>query len=146
MGLMNVGKGEGSQIIQLFGWGVRLKGFARSLKRSNKTQLPEGIERPRHIGILETLGIFGIHADYMAQFRDYLEEEGLPTNDDRIEFLLPVINNLGKQPLRMIRLKKSINGVSTDFGDAFRKLGPIPTVMKPETAREAISILTSFSG
>ena len=136
MGLMNVGKGEGSQIIQLFGRGVRLKGFARSLKRSNKTQLPEGIERPRHIGILETLGIFGIHADYMAQFRDYLEEEGLPTNDDRIEFLLPVINNLGKQPLRMIRLKKSINGVSTDFGDAFRKLGPIPTVMKPDTARD----------
>ena len=136
MGLMNVGKGEGSQIIQLFGRGVRLKGFARSLKRSNKTQLPEGIERPRHIGILETLGIFGIHADYMAQFRDYLEEEGLPTNDDRIEFLLPVIKNLGLQPLRMIRLKKSINGVSTDFGDAFRKLGPIPTVMKPDTARE----------
>lgn len=136
MGLMNVGKGEGSQIIQLFGRGVRLKGFARSLKRSNKTQLPEGIERPRHIGILETLGIFGIHADYMAQFRDYLEEEGLPTNDDRIEFLLPVINNLGKQPLRIIRLKKSINGVSTDFGDAFRKLGPIPTVMKPDTARD----------
>jgi hypothetical protein len=36
--------------------------------------------------VLETLGIFGIHADYMAQFRDFLEEEGLPTNDDRIEF------------------------------------------------------------
>ena len=39
--------------------------------------------RPKHIGVLETLGIFGIHADYMAQFRDFLEEEGLPTNDDR---------------------------------------------------------------
>ncbi len=31
----------------------------------------------------------------------------------------------------MIRLKKSINGVSTEFGDAFRKLGPIPTVQQP---------------
>jgi hypothetical protein len=47
------------------------------------------VERPKHIGALETLGIFGIHADYMAQFRDFLEEEGLPTNDDRGEFLLP---------------------------------------------------------
>jgi hypothetical protein len=36
MGLMNIGAGEGSQIIQLFGRGVRLKGHAMSLKRSNK--------------------------------------------------------------------------------------------------------------
>ena len=131
MGLMNVGKGEGAQIIQLFGRGVRLKGYDLSLKRSGKTQLPEGVERPKHISLLETLGIFGIHADYMAQFRDFLEEEGLPTTNDRIEFLLPVIKNLGTQKLRMIRLEKTINGVSTEFGDAFRKLGPIPTVAPP---------------
>lgn len=37
MGLMNVGKGEGAQIIQLFGRGVRLKGYDLSLKRSGKT-------------------------------------------------------------------------------------------------------------
>ena len=132
MGLMNVGKGEGAQIIQLFGRGVRLKGYDLSLKRSGKTKLPEGLNRPKHIGILETLGIFGIHADYMAQFRDFLEEEGLPTNDDRIEFLLPVINNLGKQKLKTIRLKKTINGVSTEFGQAFRKLAPIPTLAPPD--------------
>ena len=131
MGLMNVGKGEGAQIIQLFGRGVRLKGYDLSLKRSSRTKLPEGVERPKHIGVLETLGIFGIHADYMAQFRDFLEEEGLPTNDDRVEFLLPVIKNLGTQKLKTIRLKKTINGVSTEFGDAFRKLAPIPTVVPP---------------
>jgi hypothetical protein len=136
MGLMNVGKGEGAQIIQLFGRGVRLKGYELSLKRSGKTELPEGIDRPKHISVLETLGIFGIHADYMVQFRDFLEEEGLPTNDDRIEFLLPVIKNLGTQKLRTIRLKKMINGVSTEFGDAFRKLGPIPSVVKPDPARD----------
>jgi len=136
MGLMNVGKGEGAQIIQLFGRGVRLKGFDMSLKRSGMAQLPEGVERPRHIGILETLGIFGIHADYMAQFRDFLEEEGLPTNDDRIEFLLPVINHLGTQKLKTIRLKKTINGVSTEFGDAFRKLAPVPTLAKPDPVRD----------
>ncbi len=33
MGLMNVGATEGAQIIQLFGRGVRLKGFDFSLKR-----------------------------------------------------------------------------------------------------------------
>jgi hypothetical protein len=136
MGLMNVGKGEGAQIIQLFGRGVRLKGYDLSLKRSGKTQLPEGVERPKHVGVLETLGIFGIHADYMAQFRDFLEEEGLPTNDDRVEFLLPVIKNLGTQKLKTIRLKKTINGVSTEFGDAFRKLGPIPTMAPPNPGDE----------
>lgn len=134
MGLMNVGRGEGAQIIQLFGRGVRLKGFDMSLKRSGKSQVPEGVDRPKHITSLETLGIFGIHADYMAEFRKHLEEEGLPTNDDRVEFLLPVIKNLGTQPLKTIRLKKTINGVSTEFGDAFRKLGPIPTVRKPNPA------------
>ena len=134
MGLMNVGKGEGAQIIQLFGRGVRLKGYDLSLKRSGKTQLPEGVERPKHIGVLETLGVFGIHADYMAQFRDFLDEEGLPVNGDRIEFLLPVIKNLGTQKLKTIRLKKTINGVSTEFGDAFRKLAPVPTVAPPDRA------------
>jgi hypothetical protein len=136
MGLMNVGRGEGAQIIQLFGRGVRLKGYEMSLKRSPKTQLPEGVLRPKHISVLETLGIFGIHADYMAQFRDFLEEEGLPTNDNRIEFLMPVIKSLGTQKLKTIRLKKTINGVNTEFGDAFRKLGPVPTLLKPDPATD----------
>ena len=132
MGLMNVGATEGSQIIQLFGRGVRLKGYGLSLKRSTRTLLPDDVTRPKHVGTLETLNIFGIHADYMAQFRDFLEEEGLPVNDEREEFLLPVIKNLGTQKLKTIRLKKMINGVSTEFGDAFRKLGPVPTLGPPE--------------
>ena len=41
MGLMNVGQGEGAQIIQLFGRGVRLKGHCMSLKRSGKIDLPD---------------------------------------------------------------------------------------------------------
>lgn len=136
MGLMNVGRGEGAQIIQLFGRGVRLKGAGMSLKRSARTSLPEGLERPKHIDTLETLHIFGIRADYMAQFRDFLEEEGLPTNDERIEFILPIVRNLGTRPLKTIRLKKEINGVKTEFGDAFRRLGPVPTVEPPDPARE----------
>ena len=137
MGLMNVGRGEGAQIIQLFGRGVRLKGYDLSLKRSGKTQLPEGLQRPKHIGLLETLGIFGIHADYMAQFRDFLNEEGLPTNDDRVEYFLPVRKNLRAQKLKTIRLRKTIGGVSTEFGDAFRKLAPIPTLAPPDPASDS---------
>lgn len=58
----------------------------------------------------------GIRADYMRQFKEYLEDEGLPNNDDRIEFILPVINNLGKvaQPLKTIRLKDGIDFKRSD--------------------------------
>ena len=71
MGLLNIGKSEGSQIIQLFGRGVRLRGRDRSLKRSATSDSP--IKR------LETLNIFAVRANYMAQFRDYLEREGVAT-------------------------------------------------------------------
>lgn len=141
MGLMNVGRGEGAQVIQLFGRGVRLKGYQLSLKRSTspRTILPEGLRHPGHIGILETLNIFGIRADYMAQFRDFLEEEGLSTNDERIEFVLPIIKNLGRQRLKTVRLKKTINGVSTEWGQAFRRLGPIPTLQPPDQASGSVT-------
>ena len=137
MGLMNVGSTEGSQIIQLFGRGVRLKGYDGSLKRSSRLNLPDDVVRPPHLAMLETLNIFGIKADYMAQFREFLEEEGLPSNEERIEFLLPVIRNLGKKQLKTIRLKKAINGVNTEFGDAFKKLGPVPTLAPPDPMKEA---------
>ncbi|MCS3904106.1 hypothetical protein J2T55_002139 [Methylohalomonas lacus] len=136
MGLMNMGSTEGSQIIQLFGRGVRLNGYDKSLKRSGRTHLPDEVERPSHIALLETLNIFGIKADYMAQFREFLEEEGLPPNDEREEFLLPVVRNLGSQKLKTIRLKKEINGVSTESGDAFKKLGPVPTLQVPDPDKE----------
>src|SRR5690606_19278053 len=131
MGLMNVGRSEGAQIIQLFGRGVRLKGYGMSLKRSVRATLPRELKRPKHIDLLETLHIFGVRADYMDQFRKLLEDEDLPANEERIDFILPVIRNLGTKPLKTIRLKKVINGISTEFGDAFRKLGPIPTVQPP---------------
>jgi len=85
MGLLNIGRQEGSQIIQLFGRGVRLKGKDMSLKRS--TALPG--EHPRHIQILETLDIFAVRANYMAQFREYLEREGVET-EPVIEIPLPI--------------------------------------------------------
>lgn len=136
LGLMNVGASEGSQIIQMFGRGVRLQGYDMSLMRSSHVRLPEEVDRPGHISVLETLAVFGVHAEYMAQFRDFLKEEGLPQNLQRVEFLLPVIKNLGKRPLKTIRLQKTINGVSTEFGDAFRRLAPVPTLTSPNAVTE----------
>ena len=64
MGLLNIGRSEGSQIIQLFGRGVRLRGKYFSLKRS----LVLDGTHPRHMGLLETLNIFAVRANYMSQF------------------------------------------------------------------------------
>jgi hypothetical protein len=77
MGLLNIGKKEGSQIIQLFGRGVRLRGKGHSLKRSAAI---EG-SHPPGLRVLESLNIFAVRANYMAQFRDYLEREGVETEE-----------------------------------------------------------------
>ena len=87
MGLMNVGKKEGSSIIQLFGRGVRLKGYDFCLKRSREIA---GYELEKKYQAIETLNIFGLKADYMKTFKDYLKNEGVPT-DERVEFVLPLI-------------------------------------------------------
>lgn len=131
LGLMKIGQSEGAQIIQLFGRGVRLKGHGWSLKRSKAMRLPAGTDKPRHIELLETLNVFGIHADYMAQFKQFLEDEGLPPDQDAEEIVLPVIRNLGAHKLKIIRLKPEINGVQTAFGTAFRQLAPVPQLAPP---------------
>ncbi len=72
MGLLRIGKGEGSQVIQLFGRGVRLKGKDKSLKRSSALGgAPDWLEG------LETLYIVGWNADYLQTFREMLEREDL---------------------------------------------------------------------
>jgi hypothetical protein len=71
MCLLNIGKREGTQIIQLFGRGVRLKGKGYCLKRSRFIEGPH----PRYLEILETLNIYGVKADYMETFREVVERE-----------------------------------------------------------------------
>ena len=41
----------------------------------------DGAPHPDHIRLLETLNIFALRANYMAQVRDYLESEGINTQD-----------------------------------------------------------------
>lgn len=66
MGLLNIGKGQGPQIIQLFGRGVRLKGKGMSLKRSDEKSL---------VQFLEMLNIYGIKADYLNKFLEAITKE-----------------------------------------------------------------------
>lgn len=107
MGLMNIGRGEGSQIIQLFGRGVRLKGYGFSLKRSNKLEGYEHPKLPAFINLLETLNIFGVRADYMQKFRDYLESEGINKGPEMEPVDLPVFPtvDLEKTKLKYIKVK-----------------------------------------
>ena len=69
MSLINMGKSEGPQIIQLFGRGVRLKGKDYSLKRE---------ENPDYkLKTLQTLFIFGLNADYINAFLAAIGKEGV---------------------------------------------------------------------
>lgn len=75
-GLLNMGKGEGAQIIQLFGRGVRLKGKNFSLKRE---------ETPEYeMSLLQTLQIFGLNADYMNAFLETIKREEVEYEEIKI--------------------------------------------------------------
>ena len=71
MGLLRVGVGEGPLVFQLFGRGVRLKGAGMSLKRGG-----DG-DAPPDLGLLETMNIFGVKADFVKKIREMLEREGV---------------------------------------------------------------------
>jgi hypothetical protein len=98
MGLINMGRGEGPQIIQLFGRGVRLKGRNYSLKRSNVNG------NKYHIKALETLNIFGLNADYVNIFLETIKREGV----DYEELSLP-IKLMDEEKWRGLYILKSPN-------------------------------------
>lgn len=114
LGLMNIGRSEGSQIIQLFGRGVRLKGKDWSLKRSSKLA---HVSPPKHIQVVETLGVFGIKADYMQEFQKVLANEGLPGNEQRVERFIPmnVVDDFGMRLMVLAPKTKKADGREYDF-------------------------------
>lgn len=133
MGLMNIGKSEGSQIIQLFGRGVRLQGYEFSLKRSlglDDYQRPENLKQVRkHLRPLETLQIFGVKANYMERFKELLEEEGLPTNaGDWVTITIPTQNkvDISASELKLIQVKESEN---------FKRKKIVPLVLNTDVFR-----------
>ena len=126
MGLLNIGRQEGSQIIQLFGRGVRLQGKEFSLKRSSAL---DG-KHPDYVEMLETLNIFSVRANYMAQFREYLEKEGVET-EGYVEYSIPIQQNrefLSKN-LVVPRVPESCDfGTQEDF------------ILKPDPSIPSVSV------
>ena len=132
LGLMNMAASEGAQAIQLFGRGVRLKGYEEGLKRSSSDQVKRLAGTiPRHIQIVETLGVFGISADYMANFRKILEEEDVPVGTKVREFVISVSAAAMHPKLHYPGLPDKVGDSATKGGHAFRKEAPVPTLQAP---------------
>lgn len=105
MGLMHVGVGEGPEIIQMFGRGVRLKGWNLTLKRHRESGGPAPSDA-EGLAELETLHIFGLRANYMEAFEQILREEGIAFEP----VPLPVTWNFAKKTdLKLIRRKKDLD-------------------------------------
>ncbi len=133
MGLLNVGRSEGSQIIQLFGRGVRLRGKDFCLKRSRALGTTG---HPPHLHLLETLQVFAIRASYMERFREYLRAEGIA---EPREFVLPfhIRDDLLDQRLVVPRLP---DGVS------FARSGPPFLFADEDAAAVERDLSPRFSG
>ena len=140
MGLLNIGRQEGSQIIQLFGRGVRLRGKGFSLKRSTS----QDGDAPQHIGLLETLNIFAVRANYMGQFRAYLEKEGVET-DEPIE--LPLFVWANQEFLRQGLVAPRLPDDSHFDAEALIVLAPDPAVqVRVDLALKVEAIQSSSLG
>lgn len=108
MGLMRVGRSEGSEIIQIFGRGIRLRGMNNSLKRTSYLDVSNR-RLPEHIEILERLNVFGIKADYIKEFEEQLEKEDIPTEfiDRTVE--TEVNSDLVNNDLKVPRIRDNLN-------------------------------------
>lgn len=108
MGLMNVGRGEGSEIIQLFGRGVRLMGEDFSLKRyrysKTRGEQDEGVLESAEI--LERLYVFGVRSDYMERFKEYLANEVASSCDVRkVSFTIDTVQTVDFDQLKLMTLR-----------------------------------------
>ena len=121
MGLLNMGTGEGAQIIQLFGRGVRLKGQDFSLKRTPREICQKAEHKGLHLDLMQTLNIFGLRANYMEQFKAYLEDEGIILNQDLVTLDFPT-NKIQTTRLKTLVLKDGYKDNQANGFKAQRKL------------------------
>ncbi len=138
MGLMHVGVGEGPEIIQMFGRGVRLKGWNMSLKRHRES----GAELPANshkLTELETLRIFGLRANYMQTFRELLQKDGIGI--ERTTVTLPVTWNFANRELKIIRLR---DGMEYSRSNARPVLGELGVVNEPTVELDLYSRLQTI--
>ncbi|MHA1149185.1 MAG: DEAD/DEAH box helicase family protein [Promethearchaeota archaeon] len=147
MCLLNIGKKKGALVIQLFGRGIRLKGYKNLLKRSHALaqedeDIFDGIDIPEYISILETLNIFGLNADYMAVFRENLEESGIEEYEKYILKIRPTFpstalyiprlvkkNFLFSKEVSIIGFNKEIPTITIDLSSKVERLESSPNAL-----------------
>lgn len=76
LGLLQIGRNAGTQVIQLFGRGVRLAGVGGRLKRASF--VPTLGPHPQGIELGETLYVFCVKAEYVQTWLETLSREGMP--------------------------------------------------------------------
>lgn len=136
MGLLNVGQSEGSSIIQLFGRGVRLKGYNSSLKRSSVyKKIDFTLKTPEFFNTLETLNIFGINADYMKTFEEFIRIEGVEINEFET-YQMNVIRNKSykNKKIYTIKLKEGLD---------YKKQADIPLLQYDETVTVVLELFNT---
>jgi hypothetical protein len=141
IGLMHLGKSEGTQIIQLFGRGVRLQGYRMCLRRSSV--LAAKPTPPKNLRQVETLQVFGVKATYMNTFRDWIMSE-VPEAMEKQTWDLPVVKTLPERTLKTLRLKEEIDGEKVDRGNAFRQLGPLVKLRLPHATNQEDAWLRAY--
>jgi hypothetical protein len=105
LGINRIGQGAGTQIIQLFGRGVRLRGKDGTLKRmsvDSRRDLP-GTPTER-LRVLETISLFTVNADYLATFDEEVNSvlsEGRSTEPTVVE--IPIVADKAPPRLRVLR-------------------------------------------
>jgi len=132
MGLINFAKGEGSQAIQLFGRGVRLRGYNMNLKRSGKIG---AVSAPKNIDLLETLTIFGIKAQYMEDFKKYFELEDIV---DVYKYTLSVVSRYDE------KLHKKLRVINVRDGANFKKQAARLVLRVPEKDSEFARYINKY--
>ena len=136
MGLLNVGQSEGSSIIQLFGRGVRLKGYNNSLKRSSAyKKIDFTLKTPEFFNTMETLNIFGINADYMKKFEDFIRREGVEIKEFETYHMNVIRNKSYKnKKLYTIKLKEGLD---------YKKQADIPLLQYDENINIVLDLFNT---
>ena len=111
MCLLNIGKSEGAQIIQLFGRGVRLNGLNDSGKRD--------MDPSNDLRNVQTLFIFGVKASYLTTFRDIIKQETLfiqksITIDNRSMNINPPLEIINFDEMKLKDFKREIINLTYD--------------------------------
>ena len=136
MGLLNVGQSEGSSIIQLFGRGVRLKGYNNSLKRSSAyKKIDFTLKTPEFFNTMETLNIFGINADYMKKFEEFIRREGVEIKEFETYHMNVIRNKSYKnKKLYTIKLKEGLD---------YKKQADIPLLQYDENINIVLDLFNT---